>query len=332
MSNDCSFIRVEAPARLHLGFLDPSATLGRRFGSIGLAIDALATAVSVAPGAALNIIGAADERIEQLLDVLIRHYALPARFDLHVERATPPHVGLGSGTQLALAIGTALTKAHGHEVNAGELGQLLGRGRRSGLGLGLFEHGGLVVDAGHGPATRTPPLISRLEFPDEWRVLLIFDDARRGLSGDTEIAAFSALPGLPAAVAAHLCHLTLLGVLPAIVERDFTLFSRAIAEIQAVIGEHFAVIQAGPYTSQRVSDVIQFLRRQRGIEGVGQSSWGPTAFAFVNGPAAADAAIDALRAAFAAEPNLRFMHCGAQNQGARLLPRLPTVPRRRAIG
>ena len=32
-------VNVRAPGRLHLGFLDPSGTLGRRFGSIGLVID-----------------------------------------------------------------------------------------------------------------------------------------------------------------------------------------------------------------------------------------------------------------------------------------------------
>ena len=32
-------VRVIAPARLHLGFLDLNGSLGRLFGSIGLAID-----------------------------------------------------------------------------------------------------------------------------------------------------------------------------------------------------------------------------------------------------------------------------------------------------
>ncbi|MFD0935973.1 GHMP kinase, partial [Methylobacterium trifolii] len=35
-----SAVEVEAPARLHFGFLDLHGGLGRRFGSIGLAIDA----------------------------------------------------------------------------------------------------------------------------------------------------------------------------------------------------------------------------------------------------------------------------------------------------
>jgi beta-ribofuranosylaminobenzene 5'-phosphate synthase len=43
-----SAVRVNAPARLHLGFLDPSASLGRRFGSLGLVIEGFDTVVMLA--------------------------------------------------------------------------------------------------------------------------------------------------------------------------------------------------------------------------------------------------------------------------------------------
>ena len=38
---------VRAPARLHLGFLDPSGSLGRHYGSLGLVIDGLETVVQL---------------------------------------------------------------------------------------------------------------------------------------------------------------------------------------------------------------------------------------------------------------------------------------------
>ena len=40
-------VSLRAPARLHLGFLDPGASLGRRFGSLGLVIDGFETEVEV---------------------------------------------------------------------------------------------------------------------------------------------------------------------------------------------------------------------------------------------------------------------------------------------
>ena len=40
-------VMLRAPGRLHLGFLDPAGTLGRRFGSLGLVVDGLETVVEL---------------------------------------------------------------------------------------------------------------------------------------------------------------------------------------------------------------------------------------------------------------------------------------------
>ncbi len=332
MSAEVSRTRVEAPARLHLGFLDPAASSGRQFGSIGLALDTLATVVRVEPAGTLSFAAPGDERVQALLDTLIEHYALPRALAVHLDAAIPAHAGLGSGTQLALALGVAVLRACGREADTAELGALLGRGRRSGIGLNLFTHGGLVVDAGRGPTTRTPPMVSRLPFPEAWRVLLVFDEAHCGLSGAAEIDAFRALPPLPAASAAELCRLTLLGVLPALVEVDFTTFSRAISALQRVIGDYFAAVQSGPYTSARVHEVMRCLDLEHGIEGVGQSSWGPTAFAFIDSAARAADLRAMLEARHAGIPGLRFLVCRGRNHGARIDCQVSAANRRVAAG
>ena len=38
-------VMVEAPARLHLGFMDLNGATGRRFGSLGLALDGFSTRI-----------------------------------------------------------------------------------------------------------------------------------------------------------------------------------------------------------------------------------------------------------------------------------------------
>ena len=40
-------ISITSPARLHLGFMDLNGSLGRKFGSVGLAIDSIETSVTV---------------------------------------------------------------------------------------------------------------------------------------------------------------------------------------------------------------------------------------------------------------------------------------------
>jgi len=104
--------RIEAPARLHLGFLDPSASRGRRFGSIGLALDNIATVVSAAPYAEFVMAGVGSERAREHAANVISHYGLNDGLRVKIEQSIPAHAGLGSGTQLALAVGTALLEAN----------------------------------------------------------------------------------------------------------------------------------------------------------------------------------------------------------------------------
>ena len=49
--------------------------------------------------------------------------------------------------------------------DAREDARLLDRGARSGVGVALFERGGLAVDAGRGPKTEVPPVVAWMSFP-----------------------------------------------------------------------------------------------------------------------------------------------------------------------
>src|SRR5204863_4895447 len=130
----------------------------------------------------------------------------------------------------------------------------LGRGARSGLGIGLFRDGGFVVDGGRGPATRVAPIIARLPFPAQWRVLVLLDPTRQGTHGHDEIEAFAALPEFPEAIAAHLCRLVVMKALPALAEGDIADFGAAIAELQQRLGDYFSSTQGGSrFTSPQVA-------------------------------------------------------------------------------
>ncbi|EDZ97418.1 beta-ribofuranosylaminobenzene 5'-phosphate synthase (MptG), partial [Burkholderia sp. H160] len=103
-------ITIDAPARLHLGFLDPNASLGRAFGSLGLVIDTHGTRIEARLAEREQIGGAVSEaereRIALCLALLRATYG-PATLAIDVLEAPRAHTGLGSGTQLALAVGTA---------------------------------------------------------------------------------------------------------------------------------------------------------------------------------------------------------------------------------
>ena len=107
---DRRVVSVRAPGRLHLGFLDPGGSLGRRYGSLGLVVDGFETQVDLSGATARRVTGATPsaqaeiDRAESHLHVLQRQTGLTQPLHLHLEKVLPAHAGLGSGTQLALAV------------------------------------------------------------------------------------------------------------------------------------------------------------------------------------------------------------------------------------
>ncbi len=273
-------VTVIAPARLHLGFIDLNPPTGRRFGSLGLALDAPHTVVHAVRGATEVVHSKAQEKAQRYLHALRSAIAAPDDVAVRVDEAIPEHCGLGSGTQLALAVGTAVSRLLDLNLSPFDIRQKLARGARSGVGIGAFAHGGFLVDGGHGGGTSLPPITSRVVFPEHWRVVLIFDEATQGLSGAKEVAAFRTLPTFPETLSAHLCRLVMTRVLPGLAEASMLEFGPAITEVQRIVGDHFAPAQGGRFASSRVAEVLAWLEG-RGVHCVGQSSWGPTGFAMV---------------------------------------------------
>ena len=311
----CESVEVFAPARLHLGFLDISGTLGRHFGSLGLTIEGIGTRVRLAratePSAAAHI----PERAARLLASLSERHADLAPLHLAVLESIPEHIGLGSGTQLGLAIAAGVEALAGERPSARSLAELVERGARSGIGIGAFDTGGLLIDGGRAPDGGPAPIIARADFPEAWRIILILDHGRRGLFGEAEKAAFRALPQFPADAAAHLCHLALLRLLPGLAEADFGSVAGAIGEISTRVGDYFAPVQGGRFASPRVAGALAWLRDQ-GITGVGQSSWGPTGFALVPTEAEARRVADALSSRFGDDDKISLEVCAGRNRGA----------------
>lgn len=310
-------IRVRAPARLHLGFLDLNGGLGRRFGSIGLAVDQPATDLTLTLAHENGASGPESSRAERLIERFRTELALPGHYKAHISSAIPAHAGLGSGTQLALAIGAGLMHLERRTPDFRALGELVERGARSAIGMAAFENGGFVIDGGRGASGHAPPVLARVEFPDAWRILLILDPRAEGVHGDGETKAFAALPDFPECKAARLCHLALMRLLPGLAEADIGAFGSALKEIQDIVGHHFAAAQGGsPWTSAAVGRIAARME-QAGGTGIGQSSWGPTGFAFVSDETAARRLYATLVEEAKAEGlELRIVH--GRNSGALL--------------
>ena len=210
-----------------------------------------------------------------------------------------------------------MAQLHGRPLAAATLAQALDRGNRSGIGIGAFEGGGFLLDGGRGPQGLPPPILARLAFPAEWRILLLFDPGHQGLHGAAEVEAFRRLPVFPASAAARLCHLTLMQALPALAEGDLDAFGKAITELQETVGDHFAPAQGGRFSSKVVTQALHRLQHM-GVHCRGQSSWGPTGFAVA--PDAARAAAWAEEVGDLGASGLKIEITEASTEGMRWTP------------
>jgi beta-ribofuranosylaminobenzene 5'-phosphate synthase len=318
-------IRVTAPARLHFGLLslpaegedfwpDRQGTPAlpvRRFGGVGLMVESPALRLRVEPAPAWSAEGPLAERalaFARCFAQAVPDGSLPPH-RLVIESAPPEHCGFGSGTQLGLAVARALAVAAGlPDLDPAELARRVGRGLRSALGVHGFDKGGFLVEAGKRSPDELAPLVARLPFPEPWCVVLAVAPGEQRVHGDREWLAFHDLRGRPgrASAADALCRLVLLGMLPALVERDAEAFGEALYDFNARAGEMFAAVQGGTYGSPGVAESVAFARRQ-GVRGVGQSSWGPAVFAVVEDVGRADHLATGLRRQLGLDPAQVFV-------------------------
>ena len=285
-------ITVTTGARLHFGLLSHRPARGRCFGGVGLMIDRPGFRLTASPAETDSVTGPNEyaARAARFLETYRSRCpanAQPPACRLSINEAIPAHAGLGSGTQLGLAVAQSLALLAGEgQVSPVELAGRVGRGLRSALGLHGFARGGFLVDGGKRSDEIPAPLVARADFPADWRMILVTPRAC-GLAGAEERHAFAALPPMTQALTGELCRLALLELVPAVLEADFDACGEALYDFGRQVGEYFAPVQGGVYADPAMRGLATHLRRS-GIRGVGQSSWGPTMFILCRNESKAD--------------------------------------------
>ncbi|RKD97676.1 beta-ribofuranosylaminobenzene 5'-phosphate synthase family protein [Halopiger aswanensis] len=288
---------VSAGARLHVGFQNLSLARERLYGGIGVGLEEPRVTVTAEPAEGVS----SD-------DPLGREYAARAAeildvpgVALAVEERLPRHVGLGSGTQLALAVLAATARAHGLEPGARDHAPAMGRGGRSAVGVATFEGGGFVVDAGH-PTNRftteppaegdwtVPPVVARHDLPEDWRFLVVVPDAEPGRCGESEDESMRAVvERADPAVADEIAGVVTRKLLPAAAEGRLEAFGEAIAEIGRKNGAWYADAQGGVFRPP-AGELVEALEDCPVLSGIGQSSWGPVVYGVTDSRHADEAA------------------------------------------
>ena len=286
-------ILVDTPARLHLGLLDTNGDLGRLYGSIGAAIQYPNVSLEAELADRLIVEGLEKDRLESIARRFLQaNPSLPGA-RLALKASIPNHVGLGSGTQLALAVGSALSLLGQLELDIQQIALATGRGVHSGIGIAAFEAGGFILDGGHrvgkdrtlhqGKAVKNvPPVLFQHALPEEWFFVVAVPRAEAGFSGERESQAFHTLPKAHPSSVEKISRQILMKMLPAVVEGDIRSFGEALTSIQQLVGDCFKAVQGGRFAN-RVSDQLICHLLEKGVLGAGQSSWGPTVYALTEG-------------------------------------------------
>jgi len=284
---------VQTPSRLHLTLIDMHGGSGRVDGGVGITLDDPGILIEVRQSAVLEVQGCDSRTQERIMDCA--HHVLKGvhaggNVSITVRNYYPSHVGLGSGSQLMLAIARGIAEIYGRLVPVKELALLVGRGGTSGIGTAAFELGGFIVDGGHAfgrkgeksefrPSAaswgvRPPPVVARHDFPLDWRILLAIPDLPAGASGTRERDIFRNYCPVPVEEVRELCHEILMRMLPGIVEKDLDLFGSSVNAIQE-LGFKKVELSLQP---QEIPGLIEGLR-SAGAACAGMSSFGPAVYA-----------------------------------------------------
>ena len=286
-------IVIKTPSRLHFGLIDMNGEIGRIDGGIGLALEAPCTTVEVKKSDTIQaecksepeIIGRLETAIKNVCD----HYSLPGAHVNVLERPLP-HVGLGSATQTFLGAAHGICNLFNIEASSPELAYLVGRGGTSGIGVAAIQTGGFIIDGGHSfrrdenskhgytPSSasggmKPPPVLIRHDFPD-WEILVVVP-LGEGASGLREITLFKVVCPVPLSQVQQMCHIILMQMVPAVLEKDLEAFDRSMIDFQKL---GFKIFELRAQT-QLLHDCLQFIKDSGGL-GAGMSSWGPAVYAF----------------------------------------------------
>ncbi len=330
-------IRIESAGRLHFGLIDLNGSLGRTDGGIGVAlkkpeiiVDAEFIENSNASG--IEIIGTKrtceiSDAVNKLNNLVNLNQKFNTNIKIIIKNNIPSHSGLGSTTQTLLAVSKAVTELNGISLNARELSNIIGRGGTSGIGTGVFESGGFILDGGHTfgsgkqkntfiPSSISPaspaPILARYNLPNDWFFVVVIPAVKSKIYGQKEVNIFQKYCPIPESDVEKLSRLILIKILPSIVEKDIDSFGSGLSQMQNI---SFKKIEVS-LQDEIVTGLIYNLNKNS--YGAGMSSFGAAVYAVAKGRKHADEIAGCVNEFLAGKVNFKTIITAADNSGAKI--------------
>ncbi|MEJ2252429.1 MAG: beta-ribofuranosylaminobenzene 5'-phosphate synthase [Candidatus Lokiarchaeota archaeon] len=287
-------IRITTPCRIHLSLIDENGYTGRVDGGIGFMLDE-PNVVFEASNSAKEFQIEAHRYYRESIEVInekaskfFKAFNINNKnFHFNLKQYYPSHVGLGSKTQLSLAIATAIAKLKDLNLSHCELTNLMGRGGTSGIGWRGFQTGGFILDGGHdfglgkeketflpsSASDSADPALTMFHYtiPENWRFVLVIPSVKKGAYGDEEVSIFQKHTPVPKEEVNEVSHQILMKIIPGLLKNDLKIFGEGLKRIQSI---GFKKIEIS-LQDKIVKDLLAFLE-EYGVKAYGMSSFGPS--------------------------------------------------------
>jgi len=289
-------IRIKTASRLHFGLIDLNGDLGRIDGGIGMALNNPNSIIEASPEDKDIIIESRtqSETIKEIAEKVLKYLNLDKGIKIKVKELIPPHVGLGSKTQLSLGIASLITRIYTPTLYPDfELAKITKRGGTSGIGVNVFSKGGFILDGGHtygkdkdkeailpSSASNAPPAnpLVRYEVPDNWYFVITIPNAGKHIHGINEVNIFKERCPISSEEVGKVSRLILMKILPSIAFKSIEMFGEGLTELQKVgFKKHEVELQP-----QLIKDIMKFYL-DNGAHGAGISSFGSVTYGLILG-------------------------------------------------
>lgn len=278
---------VKTPSRIHIGLIDMNGSIGRKDGSIGLALEyegVFVTAKKVIDD--VVEINGIDSKLyhnlkKKISNILPQNKGVLISVILNIKQ----HIGLGSGTQITLAILVAVNKLYNLKYPINKIIEISKRGGTSAIGSLAFKKGGFLIDCGHSnklkqnfnPSSycdlKPSKKLLRLKFPN-WNIILAIPQGI-GLFDVNEQNFFNKYCPIQLSDVQKISHIVLMQLIPSVIEKDIENFGIAISKLQK-LGFKKRENDLFKKKNHYLFDVM----KKSNIYGPGLSSFGPTMYGF----------------------------------------------------
>ncbi|ADB58583.1 beta-ribofuranosylaminobenzene 5'-phosphate synthase [Archaeoglobus profundus] len=275
-------VKIKTPSRIHMSLIDLNGLLGRIDGGVGFALEEPNVTIECEDSDDVVVRGGNNvSRFQSVARKLSQTFGKGIKIDVLSDYEA--HVGLGSGTQISLAVASAFNEIYDLGLSVREMAEITGRGGTSGIGVAVFEFGGFILDGGHSkrekpnfmPSSaskaKPPKVLARYDLPD-WKVVVAVPNLK-GFYGKEEVSLFQKFCPIPVEEVSKLCHVILMKLLPSVVESNLDEFGEAVKMIQRLGFKKVEIDQYG--------DLIWNLFDHSDYP-IGMSSTGPAVYSVVD--------------------------------------------------